>query len=106
MVVAALDGGCATTSWRSKRVAQRENKRATQGEATHQPAHLLPCRHYNMQRCHLSRRHGITRIVVFHATTAIHSVVIGHASMARGSIVFGLTTWGYAALSSATTLWR
>ncbi len=42
MVAAALDGGHATTSLRSKRAAQREYKRAAQGEATQQSANLLP----------------------------------------------------------------
>ncbi len=42
-------------------VAQQEDKRAVQGEATQQPAHVLSHHHYNMQRCHLSRCHGITR---------------------------------------------
>jgi hypothetical protein len=60
MEVAALDGGHTTTSRHSKRATQQENKRATQGEATQQPAHLLLRRHYNMWCCHLSRRQGIT----------------------------------------------
>ncbi len=40
MVVVALDIGHATTSRRSKRVAEQEDKRSVQGEATQQSALL------------------------------------------------------------------
>jgi hypothetical protein len=54
IAVAALDGGHATTSQRSERVAQQVDKRVVQGEAMQQSANLpLRC-HYNMRHCHLS----------------------------------------------------
>ncbi len=61
MAATAFDGGHATTSRHSKRAAQQENKRAAQGEAMQQPANLPLCHHFDMQHCHLSCRHGITR---------------------------------------------
>ncbi len=61
MAAAALGRGLATASWHSERVAQQKNKRATQGEATQQPANLPPCRCFDMQHCHLLCPHGVTR---------------------------------------------
>jgi hypothetical protein len=60
MAAAAFNRGHATTSRCSKRVAQQENKRVEQREATQQQANLLPRRHFDMQRCHLSLCHGVT----------------------------------------------
>jgi hypothetical protein len=38
MAAAAFDGGNTTTSWRSEREAQQEDRRVAQEEITHQPA--------------------------------------------------------------------
>ncbi len=61
MAAAALDRGLAITSWRSKRVAKQEKKRAAQGEAMQQPANLPLCSHFDMQRCHLSCHNDVTQ---------------------------------------------
>jgi hypothetical protein len=67
MAAAALDGGHTTTSQCSKRVAQQEDKRATQREAMQQPAHLPLHRHYDMRHCHLLHCHAATCIGACHA---------------------------------------
>jgi hypothetical protein len=61
MAAAALSRGHSTISRHSKRAAQQKNKKAAQGEATQQPANLLPHCCFDVQCCHLLRRNGITR---------------------------------------------
>ncbi len=85
MAMLALDGGHATTSWHSKRVAKQEDKRVAQGDAMQQQAFLssaMPLQQYT-----------VYGVVVCRTAMAIRSIVFGRTAMAiEGVVFFSLTT--------------